>query len=103
LASEENQLTRLEALHLYTKGSAWVSNEETVKGTLEDGMYADFAILSDDYFSIPEKQINDLSSVLTVVGGNIVFGDEEFRSLSPKLPQVIPNWSPVKYFGGYQK
>ncbi|WP_435625735.1 amidohydrolase [Flagellimonas sp.] len=102
LASEENQLTREEALHLYTKGSAWVSNEETVKGTLEDGMFADFAILSDDYFTIPEKQINDLTSVLTVVDGDVVYGAEEFVDMSPELPEVIPDWSPVKYFGGYQ-
>jgi predicted amidohydrolase YtcJ len=95
-------LTREEALHLYTQGSAWVSNEETVKGTLENGMYADFAILSDDYFTVPEKQINDLRSVMTVVGGNVVFAAEEFESMNPPLPEVIPDWSPVKYFGGYQ-
>lgn len=102
LASEENQLTREEALHLYTQGSAWVSNEETVKGTLENGMFADFAILSDDYFTIPEKQINDLKSILTVVGGHVVYGAEEFSEMSPEIPEPIPNWSPVKYFGGYQ-
>ncbi len=102
LASEENQLSREEALHLYTQGSAWVSNEETVKGTLEDEMYADFAILSEDYFTIPEKRINHLKSVLTVVGGNVVYGADEFSSMSPELPEVIPDWSPVKYFGGYQ-
>lgn len=103
LAEEANRLTREEALYLYTKGSAWVSNEETVKGTLENGMFADFAILSDDYFTVPEEQINDLTSVLTVVGGEVVFGDEEFSEMNPELPEVIPDWSPVKYFGGYQK
>jgi len=102
LASKENQLTREEALHLYTQGSAWVSNEETVKGTLEDGMYADFAILSDDYFTIPEQQIKSLKSVLTVVDGKVVFADEEYSAMNPPLPEVIPDWSPVKYFGGYQ-
>jgi predicted amidohydrolase YtcJ len=102
LAEEANRLTREEALHLYTQGSAWVSNEETVKGTLENGMFADFALLSDDYFTVPEKEINSLRSVLTVVGGNIVYGDAEFAFLSPEMPEVIPGWSPVKYFGGYQ-
>jgi predicted amidohydrolase YtcJ len=102
LASEENILTREEALHLYTKGSAWVSNEENVKGTLENGMYADFAILSNDYFTVPEKQIKELTSVLTVVGGKVVYGKDEFSNLSPKIPEPIPSWSPVKYFGGYQ-
>ena len=102
LAEDSNKLSRKEALQLYTSGSAWISKEEDVKGTLENGMYADFALLSEDYFTIPEEQINNLSSVLTVVGGNIVYGSDEFEALSPKLPDVIPNWSPVKYFGGYQ-
>ncbi len=103
LAEAANQLTREEALHLYTKGSAWVSQEEDVKGTLENGMYADFAILSDDYFTVPEKEINDLTSVLTVVGGDVVYGADEFASMTPALPEPIPSWSPVKFYGGFQK
>ncbi len=102
LAEPSNLLSREEALHLYTQGSAWISQEEDVKGTLEDGMYADFSILTDDYFTIPEKQIKNLKSVLTVVGGNVVYGAEEFKNLNPELPEVIPGWSPVKYYGGYQ-
>lgn len=69
LAEEANRLSSVEALHLYTKGSASISNEETVKGTLENGMYADFALLSADYFSMPTDEIKELQSVLTVVGG----------------------------------
>lgn len=102
LAEDSNQLTREEALYLYTKGSAWISDEETVKGTLEKGMYADFAILSDDYFTIPVQEIKELKSVLTVVGGKVVFADDQFKELNPELPEVIPAWSPVKHFGGYQ-
>ncbi len=102
LAETTNQLSREEALHLYTKGSAWISNEETVKGTLEDGMFADFTILSDDYFTVPAAKINDIKSVLTVVDGNVVYGAQEYKALNPSLPEVIPDWSPVKYFGGYQ-
>lgn len=102
MTEPSNQLSREEALHLYTQGSAWISNEETVKGTLENGMYADFTILSDDYFTVPEKEIKNLKSVLTVVGGKIVYGDEEYESMNPKLPEVLPAWSPVKYYGGYQ-
>ncbi len=102
LSEKSNLLTREEALHLYTKGSAWVSKEENVKGTLENGMYADFTILSEDYFSIPEKQINNIKAVLTVVGGNVVFAGKEYETLNPSLPEVIPSWSPVRYYGGYQ-
>ncbi|WP_350284750.1 amidohydrolase [uncultured Croceitalea sp.] len=103
IAGPSNRLSREEALHLYTKGSAWISKEEDVKGTLEQGMYADFVILSEDYFTVPEKQINDLKSVLTVVGGKVVYGDKEFENLNPDLPEVIPSWSPVKFYGGYQR
>lgn len=103
LSEAANQLTRTEALYLYTQGSAWISQEETVKGTLEDGMYADFAILSDDYFTIAEREIKELESVLTVVGGQVVYGAKSFSELNPPLPAVIPNWSPVKYYGGYQQ
>jgi predicted amidohydrolase YtcJ len=103
LSASDNLLTREEALLLYTKGSAWVSKEEAVKGTLEKGMFADFILLSDDYFSVPESKIKDLSSVLTVVGGNIVFGDKEFTKLSPAIEKAIPEWSPVNFYGGYQK
>tara|TARA_R110002072_G_scaffold37715_19_gene109978 strand:+ start:3079 stop:4875 length:1797 start_codon:yes stop_codon:yes gene_type:complete len=102
LSESSNLLSREEALYLYTKGSAWVSKEEHVKGTLEKGMYADFTILSEDYFTIPEKQINNLKAVLTVVGGTVVYGDKEYKAMNPQLPEVIPNWSPVKYYGGYQ-
>ncbi|MGY8953856.1 MAG: amidohydrolase [Flavobacteriales bacterium] len=102
LAEEANQLTREEALHLYTNGSAWVSKEENVKGTLENGMYADFTILSEDYFTIPVKQINDLKAVLTIVDGKVVYGADKFKTMNPSLPEIIPSWSPVKYYGGYQ-
>ncbi len=102
LAEPSNQLSREEALYLYTKGSAWVSKEENVKGTLEPGMYADFTILSDDYFKVDEEKIKDIESVLTIVAGKVVYGAEEFSPLSPELPEVIPAWSPVKYYGGYQ-
>ena len=102
LAEPANRLTREEALHLYTQGSAWISNEETVKGTLENGMFADFALLSDDYFTVPEKEINRLKSVLTVVGGKVVHADGIYKALDQTLPEVVPDWSPVKYYGGYQ-
>src|SRR5690606_4107975 len=102
LAEPSNQLSRVEALQIYTQGSAWISHEETVKGTLEKGMFADFAILSDDYFTVPEQKIKSIKSVLTVVGGKVVYGDEAYKELNPEPPEVIPNWSPVKYYGGYQ-
>ncbi len=101
--SDANLLSREEALRIYTNGSAWFSKEEEVKGTLEVGMYADLAILSEDYFTISEDKIPELVSVLTITNGKIVYANEEFSDLNPKLPDIIPDWSPVKYYGGYQK
>lgn len=102
LYGKDNVLSRADALQVYTKGSAWFSNEEKVKGTLEPGMYADFVLLSDDYFTVPEEKIKGIESVLTVVGGKSVYGAEEYKKFDPKLPAIIPSWSPVKHYGGFQ-
>lgn len=59
------------ALRLYTVGSSWFSSEEGKKGAIVPGQLADLAVLSDDYFSIPEERIKQLESVLTLVGGNL--------------------------------
>lgn len=103
LFSEDNKLSREEALRLFTVGSAWFSQEEDVKGRIAPGQFADFAVLSDDYFSIPEEQIKHIESVLTVVGGNVVHAAKPFEALAPPaLPPVQPEWSPVAHYGGYQ-
>lgn len=98
-----NLVDRETALRLYTHANTWFSNEEGVKGQIKPGQYADLAVLSADYFKIPENEIRHLVSVLTVVGGRIVYGDGEFNVLSPPLPPAMPDWSPVNHFGGYFK
>lgn len=102
LYGQDNVLSREDALQVYTKGSAWFSNEETVKGTLEPGKYADFVLLSDDYFTVSEEKIKAIESVLTIVDGKPVYGAKEYQKYDPKLPTVIPSWSPVKHYGGFQ-
>ncbi len=103
LYPEANRLGRAEALRRYTVGSAWFSGEEDKKGSLEVGKLADFAVLSADYFSIPEEEIKQLESVLTVVGGKVVYGAGEFEGLAPSPLPVLPDWSPVKVYGGYHQ
>ncbi len=95
-------LSRHEALQLMTRGSAWMSGEEEVKGRLVEGQYADFAVLPQDYFTMDVEKIKDLESVLTVVNGQVVYGAGQFEKLSPALPAISPAWSPVRQFGGYQ-
>ncbi|WP_035652262.1 amidohydrolase [Flavobacterium sp. ASV13] len=100
---KDQVLDKFTALKLYTSGSAWFSGEEKDKGKLVKGMYADMAILSDDYFSAKTDDVRKIESVLTIVNGKIVYASAEYKALSPEIPAVIPDWSPVKYFGGYQK
>src|SRR5438270_1139878 len=98
---ENNRLSREEALRLYTQGSSWFSGESGKKGAMAPGELADFVALTDDYFSVPEEQIKGIESVLTVVDGKIVHATEEFLSHAPPPIPVLPEWSPVKVFGGY--
>lgn len=100
---KDQVLDKFTALQLYTSGSAWFSGEEKDKGKLVKGMYADMAILSDDYFSAKADDVRKIESVLTIVNGKIVYASAEYKVLNPEIPAVIPDWSPVKYFGGYQK
>lgn len=103
ILAKDNRLTRSEALKLFTTGPAWFEQQENENGKIAPGYMADFALLSADYFAIPQDEIKNLTSVLTVVDGRVVFGIGEYENLSPKLPEIIPAWSPVKYFGGYYR
>ncbi len=98
-----NRLDRTEALRLYTRGSAWFSQEEEKKGSIEVGKLADLAVLSADYFTVPEEEIKGTESVLTVLGGKVVYGAAEFGSLAPPPLPVSPDWSPVAVYGGYHR
>ncbi|HUK35042.1 MAG TPA: amidohydrolase [Vicinamibacterales bacterium] len=64
---------RMEALRFYTLGSAWFSFDETKRGSLEVGKYADLAVLSKDYLTIPVSDVHTIESVLTMVGGKVVY------------------------------
>jgi len=103
LYGESNRLSRLEALRLYTKGSSWFSTEEDVKGSLAPGQLADFAVLSADFFTIPEEEIRGLESVLTVLGGNVVYATQEFADLAPPPLPAALDWAPTAHYGGYFK
>jgi predicted amidohydrolase YtcJ len=98
-----NRLDRETALRLWTEANTWFSNEAAKKGQIKEGQLADLAVLSDDYFSVPEDAIQDITSVLTLLGGKPVHGDAEFKDLAPSLPPPMPDWSPVRSYGGYQQ
>jgi predicted amidohydrolase YtcJ len=77
----DQRLTRLEALRIATEKCGWFISLDGQVGTLEVGKLADLIVLSNDYFTVPEDEIKNLTSVLTVVDGRIVYGDAEFASL----------------------
>jgi len=98
---DNNRLSREEALRLYTHGSSWFSSESGKKGAIAPGQLADLVALTDDYFSVPEEKIKGIESVLTILGGKVVHAAGEFASHAPPPIPVLPEWSPVKAFGGY--
>jgi predicted amidohydrolase YtcJ len=75
---------REEALRMYSLNSAWFTFDETKRGSLEPGKYADLAVLSDDYLTVPVEKVSDLHSVLTMVGGKAVYGEGPFAALEGK-------------------
>ncbi len=67
------KLTMDEAIGLFTKGAAYASFEETVKGTLEPGKLADMVVLSKDLFTIAPREILTTEALITILGGRVVF------------------------------
>jgi predicted amidohydrolase YtcJ len=98
-----NRLDRHQALDLYTRANAWFSGEDGRKGQIKAGQLADFAVLSDDYFGVPDERIREIVSLLTVVDGRIVHADGEFGPLAPPLPAPMPDWSPANFGSRYWK
>jgi len=72
--------SREEALRLYTAGSAWFSFDENRRGTLEVGKLADFAVLDQDFLSVPLERIGKTTSLMTVVGGRVVYAARPFEA-----------------------
>ncbi|SDX23570.1 hypothetical protein SAMN04515617_102143 [Collimonas sp. OK242] len=98
-----SRLSRDTALELWTAGSSWFSSEQGKKGRIKEGMLADLAVLSTDFFTVDEEAIKSIESVLTIVGGKIVYGEAEFKPLAPAPIPVLPDWSPVKTVPGHYR
>ncbi|HUC97600.1 MAG TPA: amidohydrolase family protein [Candidatus Polarisedimenticolaceae bacterium] len=77
----EQRLTRAEALRFATEKCSWFIDLEGQVGSLAPGNYADLIVLNKDYFAVPEDEIRTLTSVLTVLGGRIVYADAEYAGL----------------------
>jgi predicted amidohydrolase YtcJ len=66
-------ITREQAVIAYTLGSAWSEFAEQLKGTLEPGKLADLVVLSQHIFTVSKEALPNTKSVLTMVGGRIVY------------------------------
>ncbi|MEO1027919.1 MAG: amidohydrolase [Pseudomonadota bacterium] len=102
LHGERHRLSREEALFHYTVGSAWFSQEELLKGRLKPGQYADFAVLNAPYLDVSDEDLKSIQADLTVTNGKPVYGAGEFANVMAPLPDIMPEWSPVRTYGGYQ-
>ena len=81
LTNDGQQISRLEALRLYTEGAAWFSFDDQDVGSFVPGKYADLAVLSEDYLTATEQRIRKIESVLTLVGGQVVHAAAPFNRL----------------------
>jgi hypothetical protein len=99
---QHNCLDRETALRMWTEKVTWFSNEEGKKGQIQAGQLADLTVPDRDYFKCPELEIADITADLTVVGGRVVYGAGTFANLDDGgPPPAMPDWSPVRAFGGY--
>jgi predicted amidohydrolase YtcJ len=102
LYPRSNCLDRDTALRMWTQNVTWFSNEEGKKGQIKVGQLADLIVPDRDFFACPEDDIADTTSLLTIVGGRVVYGSGDYASLEEgAVPAAMPDWSPVRTYGGY--
>lgn len=97
-----NCLDRETALRMWSDKVAWFAGDVGQRGRVAPGMLADLTLPDRDYFTCPEAEIAAITSDLTLVGGKVVWGAGDFADLDESdLPPPMPDWSPVKRWGGY--
>ncbi|WP_199100613.1 amidohydrolase [Dyella sp. ASV21] len=97
-----NCLDRETALRMWTEYVTWFSHEEGKKGRIAVGQLADLIVPDRDFFGCAEDDIADTTSLLTIVGGRVVYGAGDFESFNEvQVPPAMPEWSPVRAYGGY--
>jgi predicted amidohydrolase YtcJ len=102
LYPQRNCLDRETALRMWTENVTWFTNEVGKKGRIAVGQLADLIVPDRDYFACPDEEIADITADLTMVGGKVVYGAGDFADFDKTpLPPAMPDWSPVRKFGGY--
>ncbi|MBO9650671.1 MAG: amidohydrolase [Variovorax sp.] len=102
ITPQRNLIDRETALRMWTEKVTWFSNEEGRKGRIQAGQLADLTVPDRDFFACAESEIADTTSLLTIVGGRVVYGAESFAAFDDAPPPpAMPDWSPVRRYGGY--
>ncbi|MEO8524179.1 MAG: amidohydrolase [Caldimonas sp.] len=102
LYPQRNCLERETALRMWTENVTWFSNEVDKKGRIQVGQLADLVVPDRDYFACAESEIADTTALLTLLGGKVVYGAGPFAEFDQSdTPPAMPDWSPVRTFGGY--
>jgi predicted amidohydrolase YtcJ len=102
LYPESNCLDRDQALRMWSVNGTWFSNEEGKKGRIRVGELADVMVPDRDFLTCPAADIADTTSILTIVAGRIVYATGDFTACDEGgPPPAMPDWSPVRVFGGY--
>ncbi|TSD89320.1 amidohydrolase [Mycobacterium sp. KBS0706] len=102
ITPQHSCLDRETALRMWTENVTWFSNEEGRKGRIAVGQLADLIVPDRDFFACAESEIADTASDLTLVGGKVVWATADFAPLDEAAPPpAMPDWSPVRRFGGY--
>ncbi len=101
LYPQRNCLDRETALRMWTENVTWFSNEVGKKGRIEAGQLADVIVPDRDFHACAESDIADTTSLLTIVGGRVVYAAGPFQAYDEAPPPAMPAWSPVRRYGGY--
>jgi predicted amidohydrolase YtcJ len=102
LYPRRNCLDRETALRMWTENVAWFSSEVGNKGRIAAGQLADLVVPDRDFFACAECEIAATTSLLTLVGGRVVYAAGPFVPYDDApAPPAMPDWSPVRTFGGY--
>jgi len=102
LQQQHHCVDRESALRLWTDNAAWFSDEQGCKGRVEVGQLADLVVPDRDFFGCAESDIAGTTALLTVVGGKVVYAAGDFAPLDESAPPpAMPEWSPVRRYGGY--
>jgi len=71
--NESERVTREQGLRMSTIWAAYYLGDEDTLGSIEAGKLADFVVLDGDYMAVPDDEISDLKTILTVIDGKVVY------------------------------